>query len=385
MDYVDNFLPYFTGDGSVGLFSEEFDDIYHSSYGALSEAYEKFADAIPNISKQNLRVLDICYGLGYNTKAFLNQNFNKNIMIDCLDIDKNLLLLSPFIKTNFTLMDTIYSKIFPNYGKENLPKKINKKIKSYISKSRNNEKYIINDKINHLLIKNLYEQFGEESLKDNLATKKKFIRYFNKNAVNFMKFYIKNRYKFTKNKNKSTFLHNIYYRYLSKRYKYLFNNNIKFNFYIDDARNTVKNLNKKYDYIFLDAFTTDKCPQLWSQDFINNLYKLLNTDGALVTYSCSVIVRSTMRGAGFYVGKIINKNNKVIGTICSKNNNLINNKLNNYEIGLMNTKAGIPYRDVNLDADKDTILKLRDEEIKNSSLLSSSKYIKKYKEKLYEI
>ena len=36
------FHPYFTNDGSVGLYSPEFDDIYHSSTGALTEAYEKF-------------------------------------------------------------------------------------------------------------------------------------------------------------------------------------------------------------------------------------------------------------------------------------------------------------------------------------------------------
>ena len=36
------FYPYFTNDGSVGLYSEEDDDIYHSTYGALTEAYEKF-------------------------------------------------------------------------------------------------------------------------------------------------------------------------------------------------------------------------------------------------------------------------------------------------------------------------------------------------------
>ena len=32
----------FTEDGSVGLYSKDVDDIYHSSFGALSEAYEKF-------------------------------------------------------------------------------------------------------------------------------------------------------------------------------------------------------------------------------------------------------------------------------------------------------------------------------------------------------
>ncbi len=34
--------PYFTNDGSVGLYSQADNDIYHSTYGALTEAYEKF-------------------------------------------------------------------------------------------------------------------------------------------------------------------------------------------------------------------------------------------------------------------------------------------------------------------------------------------------------
>ena len=55
--------PYFTNDGSVGLFSPEADDIYHSTYGALSEAYEKFilpAD-LENYFKihSEIKILDI--------------------------------------------------------------------------------------------------------------------------------------------------------------------------------------------------------------------------------------------------------------------------------------------------------------------------------------
>ena len=34
--------PYITNDGSVGLYSPEFDDIYHSTFGAYAEACEKF-------------------------------------------------------------------------------------------------------------------------------------------------------------------------------------------------------------------------------------------------------------------------------------------------------------------------------------------------------
>ena len=73
--------PYFTNDGSVGLFSPDADDIYHSTYGALTEAYEKFilpADFEKYFSNHNkIKILDICFGIGYNTKSFLNYFYEK--------------------------------------------------------------------------------------------------------------------------------------------------------------------------------------------------------------------------------------------------------------------------------------------------------------------
>lgn len=87
--------PYFTNDGSVGLYSPRSHDIYHSAYGALSEAYEKFilpAELMKTLEiKSNIKVLDICYGIGYNTKSFLNfvleyfskKNYEKKIEKIC--------------------------------------------------------------------------------------------------------------------------------------------------------------------------------------------------------------------------------------------------------------------------------------------------------------
>jgi len=75
---MSKFRPYFTNDGSVGLYSEEYDDIYHSASGALTEAYEKFIYPINwdnLLLHDDIRILDICYGLGYNTKSFLNFMF----------------------------------------------------------------------------------------------------------------------------------------------------------------------------------------------------------------------------------------------------------------------------------------------------------------------
>ena len=90
--------PYFTNDGSVGLFSPEADDIYHSTYGALSEAYEKFIlpanfdDYFKN--NNEIKILDICFGIGYNTKSFLNYFFEKisnkeNTHIETIYTDNN--------------------------------------------------------------------------------------------------------------------------------------------------------------------------------------------------------------------------------------------------------------------------------------------------------
>ena len=37
-----DYEPYYTEDGSIGLYSYADKDVYHSKYGALTEAWEKF-------------------------------------------------------------------------------------------------------------------------------------------------------------------------------------------------------------------------------------------------------------------------------------------------------------------------------------------------------
>ena len=71
-----NFDFIVTKDGSFGLFNKEINDIYHAREGAYSEAMDKFAKPamkflVQNNIKQNLKICDICYGIGYNTTTFL--------------------------------------------------------------------------------------------------------------------------------------------------------------------------------------------------------------------------------------------------------------------------------------------------------------------------
>jgi tRNA U34 5-methylaminomethyl-2-thiouridine-forming methyltransferase MnmC len=71
-----------TEDGSYTFFSEEFGETFHSSSGAKQEAERKFVEPcqLKEIAKSNrsLKLLDICYGLGYNTAAALEAIWKVN-------------------------------------------------------------------------------------------------------------------------------------------------------------------------------------------------------------------------------------------------------------------------------------------------------------------
>jgi tRNA U34 5-methylaminomethyl-2-thiouridine-forming methyltransferase MnmC len=66
--------PQLTQDGSYTFASAEFGETFHSTQGAKTEAFQKFVDTTDLIQKAQrpaLRLLDVCYGLGYNTAAAL--------------------------------------------------------------------------------------------------------------------------------------------------------------------------------------------------------------------------------------------------------------------------------------------------------------------------
>lgn len=67
-------IPQKTDDGSFTFYSEEFGETFHSTRGAQAEAFEKFAvatDLADRAKGDRLSLLDVCYGLGYNTAAAL--------------------------------------------------------------------------------------------------------------------------------------------------------------------------------------------------------------------------------------------------------------------------------------------------------------------------
>ncbi len=74
MSDFENFVPQPTADGSFTFFSKEFSELFHSHYGARQESFLKFVvptQLAMSRHKPVLRLLDVCYGLGYNTAAAL--------------------------------------------------------------------------------------------------------------------------------------------------------------------------------------------------------------------------------------------------------------------------------------------------------------------------
>ncbi len=81
MPELEKFATQQTADGSFTFFSAEFGQTFHSIGGARQEAERKFVEPTRLLLKAGqpvLRILDICYGLGYNTAAALAKIWSEN-------------------------------------------------------------------------------------------------------------------------------------------------------------------------------------------------------------------------------------------------------------------------------------------------------------------
>ena len=298
------FYPYFTNDGSTGLYSLEVDDIYHSTYGALTEAYEKFL--LPSHlnyllkNKSEIKLLDICFGIGYNSKTFINEiikfyynepiytdNIKCNYKIDtnnklfkifihAIDTDENLTCLSPFFITN---KKNIKNNNL-NFSQEKISKMLSKNIKI---------KYKLKKETELIFYELMKEYVSADTLK--ILDYPKYKKFFKTQLKAIFKHYIYKKGINSLRFDFIAFLHNIYYKYISISHKKALKclKNIDFNFKLDinDARSSIKNDTSMYDLIFLDAFTPVKCPCLWTLDFFKELYNHLHDDGMILTYSNS--------------------------------------------------------------------------------------------------
>ncbi len=346
MGYFKNIKFELTADNSAGLFDEKVGDIFHSRTGALKEAQEKFINPILNLLSyfpDTINVLDICYGIGYNTKALFQNLGINNINVDALEYNQELIFLSPFIKDE-----------------------------------------IFNDDLKLFLINQILA-FAEkkEDIASVLAavTEPEYKEFISPFTMQYIDNINSNSYVTNPFDNKQLFLHNIYYKYISQSMKSYIKpakyQDSSINFYSGDARKSIFLTKNMYDVIFLDAFSPQKDPTLWTIDFLAILKLKMKQNSILVSYSKSAPFRSALLELGFYVGKTI-INNTDMGTVASFNSYLIQNKLTKDDINIIETRSGIPYRDINLSLNANEIIINRSIEGAASTRVSRTQFEKMF-------
>ncbi len=158
-----------------------------------------------------------------------------------------------------------------------------------------------------------------------------------------------------------------------------------------DAREQIKLIpsSNKFDLIYLDGFSPQRCPQVWTIEFLSKVTEKLNPQGYLITYSCSAAVRKTLRKLGLEIFSIRPTfNDRTFwsqGTvaIAKFDKNKIKPNFNFEKLSLMEeehllTKASIPYRDQDLNSSKEDIIKKRLDEQLFSNLISTNKWREKW-------
>ena len=140
--------------------------------------------------------------------------------------------------------------------------------------------------------------------------------------------------------------------------------NIEINVYIEDARQTIQKLNDNtYDAIFLDPFSQNMAPELFSLEFFKEFKRVIKEDGIVATYTSSAPIRAAFIEAGFYIGQGPIFGRKQGGTLASPNPLMLDTSLpKNDEIRIALSDVGIPFRDPNLNNSSEYILEKRTEE-----------------------
>ena len=139
--------------------------------------------------------------------------------------------------------------------------------------------------------------------------------------------------------------------------------NIDITVYIEDARQTVQKLkDNSYDAIFLDPFSQNMAPELFSVDFFKEFRRIIKNDGIVATYTSSAPVRAGFIESDFYIGQGPIFGRKQGGTLASPNPLMLDTSLpKNDEIRIALSDVGIPFRDPGLNNSSEYILNERTE------------------------
>ena len=300
---MDDLKKNITNDGSLSLYSLNFEEGFHDIDGALKESIEKYLlpaqlDQFNNTEK--ITILDVCMGMGYNSGCILEELLQRNHKIEWhgLEIDQR-------------------------------PLKI--------------------------------------GLNEN-----KFRELWTPKVLNFFNC-LKESETWSEGLNKGTI-------------------------HWGDARQKVHEIKDsvRFDLILLDPFSPQKCPELWSEEFLSFLSRILSLNGRLITYSSAASVRASFKRSGLRIYSISpkknDKNKWSSGTVALKNRlekqfcskNCLLKYLSTREIEHLATRSSIPYRDPSGRGNSKEIISTREIEQSKSQLMHTSSWRKRWNAAQYQ-
>ena len=139
-----------------------------------------------------------------------------------------------------------------------------------------------------------------------------------------------------------------------------------------DARKTLVTIpaDQNFDLILLDAFSPQRCPQLWSEEFLGVLAERLKPGGRLLTYSRSAAVRASLKHARLQLFSLLGAPGERLGWSsgtmavrpggegCPMNGPGWR-PLSEMELEHLSTRAAVPFRDSSGTGTADAILRQR--------------------------
>ena len=159
-----------------------------------------------------------------------------------------------------------------------------------------------------------------------------------------------------------------------------------------DARHKIFEIQDslRFDLILLDPFSPQKCPELWSEEFIYLLAERLSKNGRLITYSTAASIRASFKRAGLNIYSIVpsidDQGKWSSGTVALKKQFEQRMIVNNYQIKELSikevehlaTRSSIPYRDPTGKGNSKEIISTREIEQSKSQLINTSAWRKRW-------
>ncbi len=159
-----------------------------------------------------------------------------------------------------------------------------------------------------------------------------------------------------------------------------------------DARQKIYEIpdSLRFDLILLDPFSPQKCPELWSEEFISLLAERLSVEGRIITYSTAASVRATFKRAGLKIYSIVpsidSQNKWSSGTVAMTKELEQQTILKHYkvrdlttrELEHLDTRSSIPYRDPTGKGNSKEIISTREIEQSKSQLIKTSSWRKRW-------